>query len=202
MTDWYLGNAEEQHAANPHGFFIPTAERRHALEPGELVRLQFRRPEWAEGEPSGERMYVEIDRRDGGEYVANLTNQPVYIQDIKLGDEVRFGPEHVIEVDDPAWYPYVGKKAITNQRLLDDDALQPGYVIHEPPDREEDSGWQLFAGDEEPGELDDAKNFLLPDVSWLMERYPKFAELVFSEPGDGGWFRDPESGRYEKDPQT
>ena len=39
--DWYLGNAEEEHAANPRSFLIPSYQERSSRNPGDLVRLLF-----------------------------------------------------------------------------------------------------------------------------------------------------------------
>jgi Uncharacterized protein conserved in bacteria (DUF2314) len=209
MTDWYLGNAEREHAENPRSFFIPSAEERDSLSDGDLARLMFNRHEREKGEPSGERMWVEVDGREGDEYIGTLTNQPVFIRDIGAGDKVRFGPEHVIAVQDERWADYEDKCVLVPGRLLDDDSLEPEWATHHPEDEEREladgrrpSGWDLVIGDESEEEFNDTSNHRLPDLGWVMERYPAFGDLVRSGARDGTWRRDPETGRYVKDAQT
>ena len=99
---------------------------------------------------------------------------------------------------------YDGLRAYVNRRLIEDDALEPGWAIHYPADEalparadgSRASGWQLLVGDE------DAADLQAPHLSWLMDRYPGFGELVRSGARDGWWRRDPETGIYVKDAQT
>ena len=60
------------------------------------------------------------------------------------------------------------------------------------------SGWQLLVGDETDTELEDADSGLVPNLAWLMERYPAFAELVFSGAQDGEWELDRTTRRYRR----
>jgi len=203
MSDWYLGNAEEQAAAYPRSFFIPSEETRRNLAVGELVRLLFFLTDPRDEDPRAERMWVGLERVEGHEYVGVLTNQPAAITGLDRGDEVRFRAEHVIDVsaDDP-YGPFL---AFTSRRLLEDDSLEPGWVIHDResedhPPREDGtraSGWQLFVGDETQDETDDPANVRIPNLSWLMRRYPAFGALVRSGEQDGGFFLD--GDRYVRD---
>ena len=58
------------------------------------------------------------------------------------------------------------------------------------------SGWELHAPDETEEKAGDPSRVRLPALSWLMQRYPAFGELVRSGARDGGWDLDPDSGRY------
>jgi hypothetical protein len=204
--DWYLGNAEEEHAANPRSFLIPGREERSNRNPGDLVRLLFfiRNPP-AEG-PRAERMWLEVSARDEDSYVGLLTNRPIAIKDLLGGDEVAFRSEHIIAIQDPKWTPYENLLAFANRRLIEDDSLEPGYVVHDPSDLNLDptshgeraSGWHLLVGDETDKVLEDPDSELVPNLAWLMERYPAFAELVFSGARDGEWELDRTTGRYRR----
>ena len=202
--DWYLGNGEEEHAANPRSFFIPSPKERSNQNPGDLVRLLFFIRNPSQRGPRAERMWLEISARDGDGYVGLLTNQPIAIKDLSSGDEVAFRSEHIIAIQDPKWTPYEDLLAFANRRLVDNDSLEPGYVVHDPSDMnreptpygERASGWQLLVGDETDEELEHPESALLPNLAWLMERYPAFAELVFSGARDGEWELDPATGRY------
>ena len=204
--DWYLGNAEEEHAANPRSFFIPSRKERSSRNPGDLVRLLFFIRNPSQRGPRAERMWLEVSARDGDGYVGLLTNQPIAIKDLSGGDEVAFRSEHIIAIQDPKWTPYEDLLAFANRRLVDDDSLEPGYVVHDRSDMnfeptaygERASGWQLLVGDETDTELEDADSGLVPNLAWLMERYPAFAELVFSGARDGEWELDRTTGRYRR----
>jgi hypothetical protein len=202
--DWYLGNAEEEHAAKPRSFFIPSPEERSNRNPGDLVKLLFYIRNPPPGGPRAERMWLEVSARVEDGYVGLLTNRPNAIKDLSGGDEVAFRSDHIIAVQDPKWAPYETLRAFANRRLVEDDSLEPGYVIHDPSDLnlkpnthgERASGWQLMVGDEADGELENPDSALAPNLAWLMERYPAFAELVFSGASDGEWELDPTTGRY------
>ena len=97
-SDWFLGDAEEQHRAHPRSFFIPSRAERESLAPGRDVRLMFIRRDPAAGEPSGERMWLEVESAGEGGYVGILKNQPAFIEDLAAHDQVAFAPHHVIAV--------------------------------------------------------------------------------------------------------
>src|SRR5688572_15775748 len=78
-SDWWLQDAEALHAEHPRSFFIPPAERRRALAPGELVRLGFEYGPHADrrGEGHIERMWVQVLEQAGGERLhGRLRNNP------------------------------------------------------------------------------------------------------------------------------
>lgn len=203
-SDWYLGDAEEEHRAHPKSFFIPSRQEREALTVGAVVRLLFFVIDPAPGRPRAERMWVEVTSAAHGRYVGSLMNRPAAITDLSVGEPVGFGPEHVIGVRDPRWEPYENRVAFVSRRLLEDDTAQAGFVCHEssdeqrPPrsDGSRPSGWQVLVGDETEDELADPSNVRLPNLAWLMERYPAFGDLVFSGSHDGSWVLDVTSSRY------
>ena len=185
-SDWSLDNAEKLHEQHPRSFFIPSAQRRQDLRPDDMVRLVFLVHGDEPDTVSGERMWLcDLRRHDDGRYVGTLTNTPVAIQDLAAGDEVAFGPEHVIAVEDPGAIPD-RLIAFAARRLVEDDALVPRYVYHDPADLERGetrdgrraSGWNLMVGDETDEELNDPASLLMPSLGWLAERYPAFGELV------------------------
>jgi hypothetical protein len=204
--DWYLGNAEDQHAANPRSFFIPGREERSNRNLGDLVRLLFFMRNPPPDGPRAERMWLEVSARNEDGYVGLLTNQRSAIKDLSGGDEVAFRSEHIIAIRDPKWAPYENLLAFANRCLIEDESVEPGYVVHDPSDLnlepsshgERASGWQLLVGDETDMELEDPDSELVPNLAWLMERYPAFAELVFSGARNGEWELDRTTGRYQR----
>jgi hypothetical protein len=94
--------------------------------------------------------------------------------------------------------------AFASRRLVEDESLTPGYVYHDPedatlppaPDGRRASGWNLLVGDESDEQLADAGELLMPDLEWLVERYPAFGKLV-AEGSQGRQFEwDAETERY------
>lgn len=151
-VDYRLANAEDKNAEAPRTFFIPPRSERDTLQPGDLAKLLFEIVDPQNGEPGAERMWVEVDRCDGGRYVGILTNTPTAITTVGLGDQVEFGPEHVISTLDD--WPLLAKKVFVSRRSHEQD-LRPGYVYRESPDNDRDSGWRALVGDETDEEVDD-----------------------------------------------
>ena len=149
-------------------------------------------------------MWLEVEAVGDGGYTGVLKNQPVFIEDLAREDRVAFGPRHVMAVDDPRWAPYLELRAFANVRLLEDDDLELDFVHHEVDDSVlEDgtrcSGWELHAPDETQEEIDDPESIRMPNLAWLMERYPAFGELVFSGAATGTWSYDGGSGRFVRE---
>ena len=89
---WTLDNAEARAAEAPRTFFIPPAELRHALRPGDEVKLIFML-EREDGDSAVERMWVEVV--ETAPYVGLLRNDPHLSGVIEFGARVTFGAEHV-----------------------------------------------------------------------------------------------------------
>lgn len=94
MRTWIISNGEEAAAASAN-FEIPEREEREAVQVGDQVKLRFVKKDVGMG-PGGERMWVEVTKVRGKRFSGRLMNQPVVIEDLAYGDEVEFGPEHVI----------------------------------------------------------------------------------------------------------
>jgi hypothetical protein len=186
--DWTLDNAETLHAQHPRSFFIPSAERRRELRSDDFVQLIFLVLGDKPGAPGGERMWLtNISRLDQGRYIGTLTNKPAAIQDLAIGEEIEFGPEHVISVQDLDAIPRHWV-AFAARRLVQDETLVPRYVYQDPADLNRPptrdgrraSGWGLLVGDETEDQLNDASQVVTPSLGWLAERYPAFGALVGS----------------------
>lgn len=96
--NYVLSSAEQSNRDHPATFAIPSRARRVALKVGEHAKLVFLTGT-TDG-PSAERMWVEVTKRERGGYVGKLANKPFVIGELRLGDEVRFGPEHVAATED------------------------------------------------------------------------------------------------------
>ncbi|WP_317931068.1 DUF2185 domain-containing protein [Halioxenophilus sp. WMMB6] len=56
-----------------------------------------------------------------------------------------------------------------------------GYFYREEPDNENDSGWRFFSGDESQEFADDPQNFMMYNVSTIVELDPSVASYLRHE---------------------
>jgi hypothetical protein len=199
VVAYRLANAEDLHAAHPRSFFIPARPERENLVPGDVARLLFEVVDAGDGDPGGERMWVEVTRAVGGTYVGVLTNTPAAITTIGVGDLVEFGPEHVIST--LGGWPLLEKKVFVSRRSHEHDVL-PGFVYREDPDNEHDSGWRALVGDESEEEVDDPENVLLQHVGFLLDRWPELRPVFETDPRNGAWAWDAGSGTFTPLPES
>lgn len=96
-TPYSLDNAEEINAQSPESFPIPPREMREALAAGDYAKVIFRGTS-ADGGAQVERMWVEVRSYGNRDYVGTLANDPFDLAGLAHGDEIRFGPEHVIAI--------------------------------------------------------------------------------------------------------
>jgi hypothetical protein len=96
VVSYTLDNAEELHAEFPDTFWIPGAAQRRTLLPGQIVKLVFRIS--VGEEVHVERMWVGVASTGPSGYIGRLDNDPYCTAELKAGEEVRFGPEHVIQI--------------------------------------------------------------------------------------------------------
>jgi len=98
---WQIDDGEVAHSESPDKFWIPPQAERHALQPGDIVKIRFyiRAPNDA-GEivDHGERMWVQVKGRLEGWYRGELDNDPYCTDDIQAGMELWFQPRHVIDI--------------------------------------------------------------------------------------------------------
>lgn len=188
-----LGDGEARHRAAPRSFFIPDRAERDSLQAGDLAKLLFEISEPDPGLPDAERMWVSVTGRDADGYTGVLTNEPALITTVRQGDAIRFGPEHVIAT--PGNWPLLEKKILVSRRSHEQD-LRPGWVYREVPDNDQDSGWRALIGDETDEELDDVSSILLQSLGFVLDRWPELRPVLKTDPDNGGWEWDEQTGRY------
>jgi hypothetical protein len=87
--DWWLADGEERNRLHPT-FQVPSAETRHTLRVGELVKLCF---EDGEG---GERMWVLVTAVEDVHYIGTLNNHP-FSMPLHFSQRIEFLPKHIID---------------------------------------------------------------------------------------------------------
>lgn len=98
VVDFQLVSAEARHRESPESFPIPSRAEREDVGPGSVVKLVFELTNPIGEDPGAERMWVAVQTVDGPLMVGQLVNEPGAITTINYGDEVRFGPEHIIGI--------------------------------------------------------------------------------------------------------
>jgi hypothetical protein len=115
---WCLRSAEESHRAHPDRFWIPAKDDRERLTPGQGVKLIFDISVSDENGSvtllGGERMWVIVTERIGDAYIGILDNEPASLDPaadhyLRLGAEIPFRAEHVIDIGSPA-VDYVARR--------------------------------------------------------------------------------------------
>jgi hypothetical protein len=69
-----LLSAEERHAQNPEGFWIPDKRDRDSLQPGDTAKVIFKT--YTGDSIGGERIWIEVTGRVGDKYIGKLGNTP------------------------------------------------------------------------------------------------------------------------------
>jgi hypothetical protein len=111
---WALVSAEERAAAHPETFQIPTKIDRQTLVPGAAAKLLFQ-IETKEAkrliDRGVDRMWVIVREVTPEGYMGVLDNDPGESEGLNLreGDLIVFGPEHVAAIDYPSKDYVVGK---------------------------------------------------------------------------------------------
>lgn len=165
-------NAEAAHRANPRTYSIPRRAVREALRPGNLVKLPF-----VVDPPVGtydvERMWVQVEEVADGRYRGRLDNEPRFIPQLRPGDSVAFGPEHVMArhaaPEDPL-HTDPTLFAVVSRKVWEADEWPSRVERRDIPDPAF-SGWFVFAGTEPSLYLADPANFIPIDAGQLFDRF-------------------------------
>jgi hypothetical protein len=158
---WELDNVYERNKESPYTFYIPSKQVIDILGVGDIVKLIFLGESEQDG-LAGERMWVEITERNGGDFRGLLTNEPYDLKDLVVGQEVVFKVEHICdtEYEDPTssnWDYYFDTKVIVSRDVL--DKREFNFLMRDNPNNEQDSGWTVFSGYEENDFLSESTNF-------------------------------------------
>jgi hypothetical protein len=80
----------------------------------------------------------------------------------------------------------LGYVAVSNRVMI--DGAHVGYLYREAPEKEEDSGWWILAGDETQEYVDDPNNFAFYNASTILERVPELRSVLGADyPAEFEW---------------
>ncbi|RYE18916.1 MAG: DUF2185 domain-containing protein, partial [Sphingobacteriaceae bacterium] len=156
--------------------------------------------------PSAERMWVLLEAiNDDGTYTGKLDNDPFYIKDLKAGDEVRFGSEHIIqyqtlddELDTADTEPdklqqYFNRCYVSNQIMQEGNKV--GRLYREEPENEKETGWTLLSDHESQEYVDDPDNLQYIAIGKVLNIDDSFIHLL-DMPAGSDYARDNITGTF------
>jgi hypothetical protein len=176
-----LLDAEARHRAAPWTFSIPRADVRRTLRVGSRVKLLF--GTGPADQPGVERMWVEVVAVADGRYRGRLDNDPVAVSDLRVGDDVSFGPEHVAAIwRETGHEPRPEQWAIVSQRIWRGGAVLDRAVRLLVPDPSM-SGWVILSADDGPMPPPDLAGFEPVAHQALVDRFRAFDSIEDEPPG-------------------
>lgn len=179
--EFYLENVVKTNKQFPRKFIIPTLEEMDKLDIGNLVKLIFVMERAQKDGCRAERMWVKIVNKHEESFTGILVNEPHYLKSVRFGDTITFKMENIACI-------YGGKLAfnenlfaiITNKAL---EKKEINWVVRtDDLNNEQDSGWQLFYGDESEQYLADSSNAEIISLEQVLSFEP-LLESVFSSSG-------------------
>ena len=81
----------ESNREHPDSFWVPSADEKAELRPGDLVKLM-----WLVKRDAGERMWVRVTHRDGSRLVGSLENWPLFVR-MDPGEKIKFHVDDIMD---------------------------------------------------------------------------------------------------------
>ena len=199
MSTWELDDAQEIAAEAPYTFYKPSPEVIGMLRPGDQVKLIFRFAHDPAQQYDAERMWVTIVSIEGERFSGTLDSEPMHGELLAWGAPVEFGPRHIIQTSIPDPAPsltaaYTDRCFVT-ARILD-DGVPVGYLYREAPERDDESGWCISAGDETDEYMVDDSKISYVSLGAVLNRDDSFIGLL-KAPVGSVFVRNKVSGAFE-----
>lgn len=180
-NEFYLENVIEKNHEFPRTYLIPSSDDMDKLKVGDTVKLIFVMDKPQSDGCRAEKMWVIIDSIEDDVFKGTLNNDPYYLKKIKSGDMIDFRTENIASVLREKSSLDENKFAIITKKAL--DMRQVNWAVKsEEIDNSQDSGWQLFYGDEDDDYLEDLTNAKLLSFGEVLNFEP-LLEKAFT--GDG-----------------
>jgi len=148
----------------PYTFYLPEPAEINILRPNDLVKLQFVGTTF--GFYNGiERMWVIINEINNDSFVGLLDNDPIWLDQLKAGDKIKFAKHHIVDWDladnsddrlkgihIEGNYQYLNRCLVDNRIL--DGSRKPTHIQRDAPNvptkeeiekEHQDSGWWIYS---------------------------------------------------------
>ncbi|SHL60618.1 hypothetical protein SAMN05444266_104144 [Chitinophaga jiangningensis] len=183
-ASYYLQDIRKEASLHPRHFLAPSPEEIASLQVGNMVRLFFVFNFQTADNCRAERMWVEISEINGETFKGYLTNQPHYIQELHKGDVISFTGSQIATILVAPQFDE-NKKAIITLRALEKGEIN--WALCAEPDNPEDSGWQLFHGDEDDAYLGNPDHAALISLAEVLHFEPRLESVFASEHAAFEW---------------
>ena len=173
--EYTLEDAIAQNKLHPRTFLIPSADEINKLQIGEQVQLIFILRKPMNNGCRAERMWVTIAQIRDAQFTGVLDNKPCYLKSLRCGDCVQFSVYNISCIKQKGaslnekLFAIITKKALEQRQI---NWATRSNDLHS----EQDSGWQLFYGDESESYLDDVKNSTLASLETVLYFEPLLEE--------------------------
>ncbi|QYR24157.1 DUF2185 domain-containing protein [Paenibacillus sp. sptzw28] len=181
---WELVSVYERNRETPYTFYVPSSLVIESLAIGDLVKLIFVSDD-EHDDYSGERMWVELTQITDEGFKGILTNQPIYISDLNLGDEIDFSADHICDTlledpEVPKWDYYFDKKVVVTTDVLERRLFN--FIMRDTPRDDIDTGWTFFTGYESEDANGDSDNFQVVSLGAVLNMDDSIIDLLDDEP--------------------
>ncbi len=180
--EFHLENVYKVNKESPRTFLIPNEDEIRSIQIGDLVKIIFIMEEQQDDGCRAERMWVEISKISRGGFKGTLNNDPYYLKTISAGDEIDFSAKNIASIFikeqlfDEKQFAIITKRAYENRQI--------NWVVRtDDVDGVEDSGWQLFFGNEDNEYLDESSNAKLVTLEEVLVFEP-LLEGIFAGRGN------------------
>jgi len=180
---------------HPDTFKIPGRYQRQHVHRGFFVKLVFELPEPSPEGYAAERMWVRVTSRSGKRYIGELSNDPQMVDGLSRGEDVEFGPQHILEISKTGEPEARALHAIISLRVV--EGHRPGRLYRDEPVHPVDSGWQILAGDEDDSYLENTDNLITIPLEALLDGHPELKDLL-DAPINTEWVRDVEASTWRR----
>lgn len=190
-VDHRLADAAAVARETARAFVVPTHAERRPVRAGDLVEILCEVVDPAPGMPRVERVWVRVTGTGGTRITGVVDHEPKVINTLGPGDEISFGPEHVVATHEAA----SARTVIVSRRAHVED-VRPRFVYRQRPMSASDTGFSVMVGDESRAELDDPESLVSHASGFLLARWPELGPVFASRWVEAEWVWDESTHRY------
>ena len=196
MKSWQIEDITEWAKEHKYTFYVPPKSVIDKLGKGNLARMIFLFESDNPKAPRAERMWVEIKERSGDKFKGYLTNMPLYIEDLTIGDEIEFETKNIIDSDveseeEDLVEKYIHRCFVTNEVSQKKRKIKYLYRAESIGEQAEgicDSGWRIMAGDETQEYMDDSNNLQMLSLGFVLNIDDTIIDILEEPTGSQfGW---------------
>ncbi|WP_143315224.1 DUF2185 domain-containing protein [Clostridium sp. HBUAS56017] len=164
---------------NPRNYLVPSKEEIKNIRIGDLVRIVYKLENSLNNRFMDERVWVEIIEFKGTKFIGEFEGNGSQKTKLKKGDIISFEVNNITTVKRKEENIIDENKSviITNKAI---EHRQVNWIVRTTPLNKEDSGWQLFYGDEEYEYLDDSSNLIATSIKEVLNFEPLLEDIFLS----------------------